>query len=125
MQQLTPSPQLYKDIVSRIRYEQELNALKTRLYLHGTVFFVSLTAFSMAFITLWKEISSSSFFQLLSLATSDFNIILSHLTEYLMSLLNSLPILTTALASLMLLGILFSFIKLARDIFAVKKLRVN
>ncbi len=125
MQQLTPSPQLYGRIKNQIELEQTLLVLKRRLLLYGLGFAISMAIFVMAFKNFFVQADQTGFLQLLKLTSTDFTLLSSHMSDYLLSLAEALPALSMVLVGAVFLFILLTGIKLFTSLFKIKHLNAR
>ena len=123
MQKLAPPPDLYPRIISEIRYQEQLPALKRWRIFYGALLCASMVAFFLFVQSFMVQISSSGFIQFLSLLSSDFKIISGSFTDYALSLMASLPAISFGLVGLSLLLILTSLWKLLKVNFQLKHLK--
>ena len=124
MQILTPPEGLYSRIINRINYEQKLLQLKRRLFL--SAFFLIGASFTS--IPLYRDfalqIKQGEFIQFFTLLFTDYKIISSYLSDYLLSLVESLPVISFALLCAIILIILVSAIRILKYTFELKQLRL-
>ena len=125
MHKLKTQPELYARIISQIKYEQQLLKLRTKLILFGLMLATSLVVFVVAFKNLFVQANLSGFLLLLHLSATDFKIISTHLFDYVLSLAESLPVVSVALVGAVLLFTLFSSAKLINYLLKIKHLRIN
>jgi hypothetical protein len=88
--------------------EDRKNKIKTWTY--SVSGFISLFLLFPAIKNLITELSGRGFYEYLSLAVSDFEVVMTYSKEFTMSLLNSLPVVSLT-ASLFLLFILFTSVQ--------------
>ncbi len=115
-------------IMARIKAEQRLLTVKRRL----TIFSIGLIGSIAAFIPVFKmvqlEISNSGFLQFFSLLFSDFGTVAAYWQSFVLSLLETLPVMSVAALSAVVFVFLCSLRFLARDIkfiLAPPKLIIN
>jgi hypothetical protein len=125
MQQLIPSPQLIGRIKDHIQREQSIDLLKRRLLLYGLIFAASLAVFVMAFKNFFIQADQTGFLKLLKLGSTDFTLVITHFSDYLLSLAEALPAVSIALAGGVLLFILLSGIKLFASLFQIKRINLR
>jgi len=98
---------LFNQIMFRIKAEQRKAVLKRKIGIFAFVLAVSFVGFVPAFSMAWTGIANSGFIQLFSLAFSDTKIVMTYWQNFILSLLESLPIiglLITGISLLVLLG---------------------
>ena len=125
MDQLTPPPELYGRIINQIQYEQQLLRMKRRLVFYGLLLATSLSVFVLAFKNFFVQASQSGFLQLVRLLTTDFHLITTNFSDYLLSVAEALPAISLILVGTVLLSALFSIIKLVNYLLKIKHLRIN
>ena len=121
----TPIADLYDRVINRINREEQLVILKRRLILRFTGFIISFPAFIILGWKLLADLAASGLTQFLSLLTSDFNIVMANLSDYIFGLLESAPALSLSLALAALLALVFNLAKLADSYGDFKKIRHN
>ncbi len=125
MQGIKAPEQLQAKIMNRIGYEQELLKLKRRLFFYALVLASSVSAFAVYMIIFWQQINQSGFLQMFGLLFSDLRIITANFSDYILSLAESLPMLTAGFLGVILLFVFASAVKIFRYTTAIKKLRVG
>jgi len=121
MLELKPPEELYRRILEEVR-QQTLLRLRRRVILFSSALLASVAGFVAASTHLYAQISDSGFLQMLSLAGSDFRLISSDLSDYLLSLIESFPIMSVALFCAVLGATAFFLFKLARSASELKDL---
>jgi len=113
---IEPSEGLLDKIMERIKREKRLLAVKRRLVLFSLSLIASAVAFTPVFNLVQTDLSESGFLQFLSLAFSDFGIVVTYWQTFIMSLLETIPAISLAI----FLGVVLTFLEslklLARDI---------
>jgi hypothetical protein len=122
MEKLEPSIDLYNRIINNIAYEESLIRLRRRLFFYFGIFSGLLLSLSFVLKNFFIQISNSGFVELLGLIFSDFQIIASHSLDYVLSLVESLPILSFTLSSAILLVAIICAVKLFKYTFKIKEL---
>lgn len=112
MQQLTPNPELLNRISQEIRYQRQLSALKRKRSFYYVSLVTSLPIFVLAFRNFFAQAHDSGFLTLLRLLLSDYRTISTHLIDYLLSLMESLPAVSIVLTGIIFLVLFASLIKL-------------
>jgi hypothetical protein len=125
MRQLIPPPELYGQIKNQIEHELVLLQLKRRMLLYGLSFAMSLAIFIMAFKNFFVQADQTGFLQLLKLLSTDFSLLSAHLSDYLLSLAESLPAVSMALTGVLFLLILLCGLKLFASLFKIKRLNAR
>lgn len=122
MQQLEPSPELFGRIINQIQLEQQLLLLKRRLFWYTLSLTGTLGIFTLALFNFILQANQTGFLTLLNLLYSDFSIIMSHASDYFLSLIESVPIISTAIVSALLLTVFISIIKFAKNLYAIRRI---
>ncbi|TSC78965.1 MAG: hypothetical protein G01um101433_25 [Parcubacteria group bacterium Gr01-1014_33] len=104
--QYEPPAGLFEKIIARIRKEERLLIIKKRILLFSSGVFVSAGACIPALIGFRQEFAESGFFQFLSLMFSDSAAIGAHWQDFLLAILESLPVMSISA----LLAILLAFL---------------
>ena len=99
--------------------------LKRRLIIESFGLVMSFFVFIPLTIKLLADIAASGLTQFLSLLSSDFGFIMANIGDYLLTLLESTPVLSLSLALAALLALVFSSAKLADSYSDFKKITVN
>ena len=123
--QLTPPPQLQERIVSQIKREKDLLELKKRLFWSASGLSGSLAAFTYAYRDFLIQTAHSGFLSFLNLGLSDFRIVSSNTVDYLLSLVESLPVISFGLLGLTGLFVLFLGYKLLRYAFELRQFKTR
>lgn len=123
MQKLQPKPELYHKIIDGISYEKQLLKLKRKLFFHGAILVGLCWAFVLYLISVWQQIAQSDFFQLLNLVFTDIRIISNNFSDYILSLVEAMPIISFGILASIFLLVLFSTIKILRAAAAIKTLK--
>jgi len=111
-----PSEELYNKILNRISNEKSIVAMRKRLIFTSFVFAFSVSCFVLSGLFFLSAVSKSGFFQMFSLIFSDFKVISSYSTSFILSLLESLPIFNIILSLVMVLFVSFVAKFLTKDI---------
>ncbi len=125
MSQLTPPPKLYNQILEEIRYQESLAKLKRKILTWIIGLSLSWVAFLLLLKNFSQEAGRSGFGDLSFLIISDFSEIKIHFYDYILSLAESLPLISLTLLALMLLIVIIAAIKLTSSAWELKKLRVG
>lgn len=88
-----PDSDLLANIMLKISREQRLG-LYRKMAAHASVSALSLGLLLSSFYYIYTNLAQSAFFDLLSLFFSDFGIVLSFWQDYLLSVLESLPLMS-------------------------------
>ncbi len=122
MTNLSPANGLYDRVISQINYEKRLRVLKRRMLIYSsacTIFVVILVPFFEKF---YSDMEMSGFMQYVSLATSDLDIVVHHAGDYLMSLAESLPVLSFMVVASLLVAIIFSSFRIVNSYLEIRNL---
>lgn len=103
-------------IMARLKAEQRLLTIKRRLTIFSFGLIGSATAFIPAYKMAQLEISNSGFLQFFSLLFSDFGIVVVYWQSFVLSLLETLPVMSVAALSAVVFVFLCSLRFLTRDI---------
>lgn len=101
---------LFDKILNRIEREKKLVAIKRRIFILSFGILASFAAFIPAFASFKTGIAQSGFVEISSLAFSDMNVVLSHLGQFVLAVVESLPVLN----AIFILAIIFSFLGLLK-----------
>ncbi len=101
-----PPSGLFEKIIYRIREEQRGFAIKQRVAVFSFIMVASIVAFIPAFKLFQTDLSESGFLQFLSLALSDFGVVITYWHSFVMSLLETIP----AMSLVVLLAVIFAFL---------------
>lgn len=107
---------LFGKIMERIRSEQRLLAVKRRLVVISLGFLASAGALIPVFNLVKTNLAESGFLQFLSLALSDFGVVINYWQTFAMSLLETIPAVSMAMFLGVVLAFLASLKLLARDV---------
>ena len=110
-----PEPGLYEKILQKIEIKRMLVS-RHRFFVFLILLILSLVAVVPVVKMLISDFSSSGFIQFFSLMFSDSSIILSHWKTFVLTLLESLPIVSTVLFLILLFIALESIRSMSRDI---------
>ncbi len=122
MQQLTPSPELYGKIISRVRYEQQLLKLKRSFFCYSGILTVCAFTLAAAMQSAWRQLNESGFLDLARLASTDFGAVSAHFNDYILSLAESLPLISLGFLALVVMFALISIFKLLNYSLKLKNL---
>ena len=111
-----PAEGLLGKIMERIRREKHILAVKRRLVVISLGFFASAAALIPVFNLTRTDLAESGFLQFLSLAFSDFGVVINYWQTFTMSLLETMPAITLAMFFAVILAFLWSLKLLARDV---------
>jgi hypothetical protein len=120
-----PIADLYDRIINQINREEKLIILRRRLIIEFFGSVLSLFIFIPLTIKLLSDIAKSGLAEFLSLLFSDFGLIMTNIGDYLLTLLESAPVLSLSLALAALLALVFSLAKLADSYGDFRKIVVN
>lgn len=111
-----PSPELFTKIIARIHSEKRILNLKRRLIFFSLGLIISAIALVPAFNTARADFNESGFSQFFSLLFSDFGSVLTYWQSFVLTLLESLPVMSMVVF-LFIIFIFFESLKfLTRDI---------
>jgi hypothetical protein len=103
-----PPPWLLEKVLKRIDLERKLRAMRRRFGLA----LATLISISGALVPVWRafwaDISQSGFDQFFKLALYDFKTVLANWQDFTLSLLESLPVLSTVILLIVILALLLS-----------------
>jgi hypothetical protein len=122
MHTLTPPKGLNKRILAKIKQEKQLSILKRRLIFNGVVLTVSWVALVLAAKAFFSAMQMSGFGTMLNLMFSDFKVVAVNFSDYTLSLIESLPIISMAIVAVLLLPVIGSFIKFVRYIYDIRRI---
>ncbi len=101
-----PPSGLFEKIIYRIREEQRDFAIKQRVAVFSFIMVASIVAFIPALKSVQTDLAESGFLQFLSLALSDFGVVVTYWHSFAMSLLETIP----AMSLVVLLAVIFAFL---------------
>ncbi len=125
MQQLNPAPELYGKILAKIDYERQLLKFKRRLVFYFTSLIGCLSLFVVLLRDFENQIANSGFAQMFGLLATDFSVIRSHLYDYVLSLVDALPVISFAFVAIAGLLALISIVELLKYSWNLKHLTIN
>jgi hypothetical protein len=117
-----PQADLYDRIIKKIDSEEKLKILKRRLILESLSLLIWVVVFIPLMLKLLSDLASSGIIQFLSLLTTDFNVIMVNIGDYVLSLIESMPALSLSLTLATLLIFMFNLAKLADSYSDFKKI---
>lgn len=123
MPQLTPPPQLCDKILEQIHYEQRLRLLKRKIFLYCAGLIASLASFLVVAKDFFLQAKQTGFMEFSGLLISDFHTISSHLSDYLLSLAESLPAVSFLFVCFALLIIILSIFKMLTSAAEIRQLK--
>jgi len=91
-----PSAGLLGRILSRIQSERESMAIRRKLFWLSAFSVASLPLIGFSLLAFQSSASESGLFQLVSLAFTDFSVIVSHYQDFAMSVAEAFPVLAVA-----------------------------
>lgn len=91
---IEPPTGLYERIIGRIYKERRLLTIRRRIFIFSAGFFGSLVAFLPVYRAVTTDLIQSGFFQFFSLIFSDFSIVAAHWQNFILALLEALPIMS-------------------------------
>jgi hypothetical protein len=106
---MEPPVDLKVKIFNAIQSERE-KAIKKKLVLSYVGIFASVAAFVYSIIIFGNVILQSEFWSLLTLATTDAQLVLSDLSAYLLSLLETFPVMSAVIILIPIFTLLLSFV---------------
>jgi len=115
-----PKTELLGIIMKRLHKEERIFAIK-RVILFSIIMVCSVAGVVPAFNILVLDVSKSGFYNFVSLAFSDFSVVITYWQSFIMVLLETLPALSLALVLAVILTFLQSTRLLVKDI---KKLNI-
>lgn len=107
---------LYQKILNKIENEKSIIKIRRRVIVSSFVFVLSISCFVLSVVFFLSAAYHSGFSQIFSLVFSDFAIISSYSTNFILSLLESLPILNIVMFLFMTLVVSFVANFLTKDI---------
>lgn len=119
------SVDLYDRVINRIDQAERRLILKRRLTLQFSGFFITFPAFMVLGRKLFVDLAASGLTQFLFLLFSDFNIVMADLSDYVLGLLESAPVLSLLLMLTALLVLVFNLAKLTDSYSYFKKYERN
>ncbi len=111
-----PTGDFLNRVMGRIQREEKLMAAKRRIIFFSSGFVGSLIAFIPVFSSTQAEVAKTGFFRVLSLIFSDSGAVMSFFNQYLLSLLETLPVLNIILLLIFSLAILEFAKKLSQNV---------
>jgi hypothetical protein len=105
------SPDLYDRVINRINYEHKLLLLKRKIFAYLTGFLLSFATFIPLLLKLHQDLIQSNFSQFFSLIFSDFNSVMSNISDFFWLMLESIPAASIAFTVLSLTIFVFSLVK--------------
>jgi len=123
-----PPADLYDRVINRINYEHRRGILKRSLLLYFSGFLLSLGTFSQLIVKSYEAIVRAGLPEIFSLVFTNFNLVMSNISDFTMLILESLPSLFLALSFSILMILIFSFGKLFGSLMELKtlnKLKAN
>ncbi|MFA6354440.1 MAG: hypothetical protein WCX12_02030 [Candidatus Paceibacterota bacterium] len=116
---LEPPDGLLDKIILRINTERRRRTIRFRIGLFGVLAVTAVAAFIPAWQELQSEMAGSGFSQFFSLIFSDTQVVLTYWREFILSLIESMPILGITVVLGLVLVFLASVKFLVRDFSAV------
>jgi len=110
-----PPENLFNKVMSRIRQEKNLLTVKRRMAVFSAGLISSAVAIIASFRVVESEMIKSGFIQFASLIFSDMGTVLSNWQNFVLALLESLPVVSIAVFLLTIFAFLQSLKFLARD----------
>jgi hypothetical protein len=117
--EIEPPKDLLEKIFKRIHKEERILVLK-RTFIFSSTLVISLLAFTPTLKILLSDFSQTGFINFLSLAFSDFAIVISHWQSFAIVLLETLPVISLALFLAVVLTFLQSLKSLTKNIKIIK-----
>jgi len=111
-----PPAELFDKIISRIEKEKRFAAVRRRIFIFSFGMIASLAASFFAFQAMRAAFIESGFIEFFSLIFSDSGVILAYWQNFLLTLMESLPVMSTAAMLGAILAFLGSLRYLAREI---------
>lgn len=112
--------ELFSKVMNRLKAEKRLRQIRRRVFIFSAIFVLSCLAFVPAVIYAWREFESSGFGSYFSLIFFDFKTIASSWQEYILTLLESLPVFGLAAVLVVVFTILSSLRALAKNLFKIR-----
>jgi len=103
-----PSDELFEKIILRIGKEERMTVAKKRIIFFSFLLIVSSFGLVYSFIAVQEALVNSGFFQFFSLIFSDFSIVATYWQNFLLTLLESLPVIAVVI-SLVMLSLVLGF----------------
>lgn len=113
---------LYDRVINRINYEHKIQVLKRKILANSCGLFISLIIFIPALSKLYSEIIQSGLVQFVSLIFTDFKMITLYFNDYILSIIESIPVMSFFAALFILSIALFTFSKLFISFLEMKSL---
>ena len=123
MNQLTPPPQLYKNILEEINAKKKLAEIKRAIFLWIFTFTASWFSFVFFLNNFSRQAGETGFGNLFSLVLTDFSVVKSNFLDYVLSLAESLPAVSVAFLGLAALFIIGSTVKLLTSSVELKRIK--
>lgn len=120
---IQPKADLYDRVINRINREEKLMILRKKLILESFGLIMSFFIFIPLTLKLLSDIAKSGLMQFLSLLFTDFAIVMANIGDYVLSLLESTPVVSLSLTLATLLVLVFTTAKLADSYSDFKKIK--
>jgi uncharacterized membrane protein len=116
LEEVRPSDELFERIILRIGKEERMIVAKMRIVFFSFLLIVSSFGFAYSFIATQNALVNSGFIQFFSLIFSDFSIVATYWQNFLLTLLESLPVIAVVI-SLVMFSLVLGFLTfLMKDI---------
>jgi hypothetical protein len=125
MAQLTPPPDLQARIMDEIHYREAAAKLKRQVLAWAAWLAGSWMAFLILLQNFSRQAGQTGFGPMSRLFLSDFDIIKTHLFDYILSLAEALPIISLSLLALALLALIACSLKLLTSTLELKKINTR
>lgn len=116
---IEPPIGLFEKIISRIHRERRILTIKRRIIIFSVGLVGSLAAFFPALKMVSAELSSSGFNQFFSLIFSDFTVVMRYWQSFVMTLLETLPVMSLMVLLAVIFILLESSKYLAKNVKAI------
>ncbi len=122
---IQPKADLYDRVINRINREEKIAEIRIKLVFRFFGLLSSCFALAPFSFMLFSDISESGFLNFLSLIYSDFSVVMSNAGDYILSLLEIMPLPSLIFSSVSLLVSIFFLSKLADCYVDFKKILTN
>jgi len=122
---IQPNTDLYDRIINKINREERLMILRKRLILNFSGLLISFFAFVPLTLKLLSDMAYMGFNQFLSLLFTDFTVVMANVGDYVLGLLESMPMVSLTLMLTTLLAFVFYTAKLSDSYSDFRKIIIN
>ena len=119
---LQPPEDLYPKIITSVRYQEQLKALKKRLFWYASGFSVSVLLCLLSLYSFLGQVRQTQVFEFVSLLWSDFSVLKNNGLTFLLALVEQFPIMVSSLLAGSLLLVFGFFLKSFTTAFRMKHL---